>query len=154
MAKLLTRCPVCDSVLGVTELACGQCHTSIHGSFATCRFCRLSAEHLSFVEIFLRNEGNLSRVGAALGLSYPTVRNKLGAALMALGLDVPEGTLDLVPAGLAGVGTEGKEGKEGKQGATLASPSAEVLEQRRLVLQSLSDGTLSVEEAAEALRDL
>ncbi len=154
MAKLLTRCPVCDSALGVTELTCGHCHTSIRGSFATCRFCRLSTEHLSFVEIFLRNEGNLSRVGSALGLSYPTVRNKLGAALIALGLDVPEESIGVVPIselrtdGLAAVSADGR------QGVMVAPPSAEMLEQRRLVLQSLSDGSLSVEEAAEALRDL
>ena len=85
MAKLLTRCPVCEAALGVTELACERCSTRIHGTFDTCRFCRLAPEHLAFVETFLRCEGNLSRVEKELNLSYPTVRNRFSAALVALG---------------------------------------------------------------------
>src|SRR5579871_416271 len=86
MAKILARCPVCEAMLGISELACGRCQTRIHGAFDPCRFCRLTPEHLSFVELFLRCEGNLSRVGEELGISYPTVRNRLANALVALGL--------------------------------------------------------------------
>src|SRR5262245_49727067 len=85
MAKLLTRCPVCEGTLGISELTCGRCRTRIQGTFDPCRFCRLAPEHLAFVETFLRCEGNLSRVEKELNLSYPTVRNKLTAALTALG---------------------------------------------------------------------
>src|SRR5579862_5691570 len=86
MAKILTRCPVCEATMAVSELHCSRCKTSVHGTFETCRFCRLAAEHLGFIEMFLRSEGNLSRVEKELNLSYPTVRNRLQAALGALGL--------------------------------------------------------------------
>src|SRR5579871_2996207 len=87
MATILTRCPVCEGALGVTELQCRRCRTTIRSSFETCRFCRVAPEHLAFIELFLRCEGNLSRVEKELNLSYPTVRNKLQAALTALGLN-------------------------------------------------------------------
>src|SRR5947209_5046320 len=85
MTKILTRCPVCESALGVSELKCGRCQTSIRGVFAACRFCSLTPEHLAFIELFLRCEGNLSRVEKEMGVSYPTVRNRLAGALTALG---------------------------------------------------------------------
>src|SRR5579862_710912 len=87
MAKILTRCPVCEATMAVSELHCSRCKTSVHGTFETCRFCRLEKEHLAFIELFLRSEGNLSRVEKELNLSYPTVRNRLAAALTALGLN-------------------------------------------------------------------
>ena len=86
MAKMLSRCPVCEGALSVSELACGRCSTRVKSVFDPCRFCSLSAEHLGFIEIFLRCEGNLSRVEKELGLSYPTVRNRLTNALNALGM--------------------------------------------------------------------
>src|SRR5579864_9831156 len=86
MAKILTRCPVCEGTLNVAALQCGRCKTRLEGAFDTCRFCRLPPDHLAFVELFLRCEGNLSRVEKELNLSYPTVRNRLQSALTALGL--------------------------------------------------------------------
>jgi|SRR5579871_1883555 len=136
MAKALARCPVCDSMLGISELACAHCRTTIHGVFDPCRFCRLSSEHLAFIELFLRCEGNLSRVEKEMNLSYPTVRNRLGAALTALGLsgeEVAEPTPPVSPA---------------------PEISPEMLQRRRELLESLERGELSAEDAAEALREL
>jgi hypothetical protein len=144
MAKILARCPVCEAALGISELACTQCQTHIHGSFDPCRFCRLAPEHLNFVELFLRCEGNLSRVGEELGISYPTVRNRLSAALVALGF--------------AG-GPDGVAAGEERAFPPFPPPPAlpvrpEVTARRLEVLDALARGEMSAEEAAGALREL
>lgn len=142
MAKLLTRCPVCEGTLGISELTCGRCQTRIQGTFDPCRFCRLPPEHLTFIETFLRCEGNLSRVEKELGLSYPTVRNKLTAALTALGFSEE--------AENGGAAAEARYGF-----ADTPPPTGpEAGERRRTILEALAQGTMSAEEAAEALREL
>lgn len=135
MAKLLTRCPVCEGLLGVTELTCGQCSTRIQGVFAACRFCRLTPEHLGFVELFLRCEGNLSRVGEELSISYPTVRNKLTAALTALGFVSDEALSDA-------------------REERAALPDDAAASRRREMLEAVARGELNIEDAATQLRDL
>ena len=89
MARVLSKCPVCQGELTVTELACQSCGTRIQGSFSTCRFCRLDAEQVMFLEVFLRCRGVIRDVERLLGISYPTVRAKLDSLLEALGL-VPQ----------------------------------------------------------------
>ena len=142
MAKSLTRCPVCESKLGVSELRCVRCQTSIRGSFDPCRFCSLAPEHLAFIELFLRCEGNLSRVEKEMGVSYPTVRNRLAGALAALGL---------------GNGEE-KEATAPPAPVTAQEPSSspqpEPGARRREVLNALARGEMSAEDAAAALREL
>ena len=136
MAKLLTRCPVCEGQLGVTELTCGHCRTRLQGVFATCRFCRLTPEHLGFVELFLRCEGNLSRVGEEMSISYPTVRNRLAAALAALGFDSGVEPADNQPQ--------------------VEAPPEKVSDpvRRREMLEAVARGEMSVEEAAAILREV
>ena len=65
----------------VTKLRCPSCHTELSGQFAPCRFCTLEEKHLQFVEVFLRCRGSIKEVERALGVSYPTVKNMLEAAL-------------------------------------------------------------------------
>lgn len=81
------QCPVCGQEMEVTRLKCSQCGTELNGTFAPCRFCKLEEKHLQFVETFLRCRGSIKEVERALGVSYPTVKNMLDAALAALGLD-------------------------------------------------------------------
>lgn len=147
MAKMLTRCPVCEATLGISELACGRCQTRISGAFDPCRFCRLAPEHLAFLETFLRCEGNLSRVEKELGVSYPTVRNRLSAALAALGFGngVSEG--------------ETHRASEPPPPPDIPFPPAppeppETALRRSNILDSLARGDMSAEDAAVALRDL
>ena len=135
MAKILTRCPVCEAALKVTEVTCLRCKTQVRSAFDTCRFCRLTPEHLAFVELFLRNEGNLSRVEKQLGLSYPTVRNKLSAALAALGF------------------SEQAESHNSPETPEEESGEAEQIQRRRNVLEALARGDLDAVEAAELLRE-
>lgn len=82
-----SQCPVCGQTMEVTRLKCGRCGTELTGEFAPCRFCMLEEKHLQFVEVFLRCRGSIKEVEKALGVSYPTVKNMLDAALTALHLD-------------------------------------------------------------------
>ncbi len=82
-----SRCPVCGGDITITRLKCETCGTELNGAFAPCRFCRLEEKHLQFVETFLRCRGSIKEVEKALGVSYPTVKNMLDAALTALGFD-------------------------------------------------------------------
>lgn len=141
MAKLLTRCPVCEGQLGVTELTCGHCKTRVQGVFTACRFCRLGPEHLNFVEKFLRCEGNLSRVGEELGVSYPTVRNRLVAALTALGFAEEEEPVPSPPR------------TEPRSDLRTEPVTPEISAARREMLEAVARGELSVEEAAAHLRE-
>ena len=123
MAKLLSRCPVCqEGLLAPRELCCEACGAAVRAEFEPCRFCALSAEQSAFIELFLRCEGNISRVERELGISYPTVRNRLTQALRALGL--------------------------ARQTADEAAQ-----ERRREILRAVARGDLPLTTAADALND-
>jgi hypothetical protein len=49
----------------------------MRGEFRPGRFLNLSDDELTFIEVFLSARGNLSEVERILGVSYPTIRNKL-----------------------------------------------------------------------------
>lgn len=83
--EMLGKCPVCREELHVTKLSCNNCHTTIEGDFSTCKFCKLSNEQKSFLETFVKNRGNIKEIEKELGISYPTVRNKLEDVIQALG---------------------------------------------------------------------
>ena len=119
------QCPVCGERMLVTKLRCSHCGTELSGEFAPCRFCRLEEKHLQFVETFLRCRGSIKEVERALGVSYPTVKNMLDAALTALGLD------------------------EKPELRALREK-----EERAEILQRLSDGESDVDTAIEALHQL
>jgi hypothetical protein len=87
MYPALTRCPVCQSELTVSRLHCPSCDTSIDGRFTTGHFANLTHEQLDFIVAFVRNEGKLNRMEEELGLSYPTIRNRLHEVIRALGFE-------------------------------------------------------------------
>lgn len=156
MAKTLTRCPVCEAALHVSELTCGHCRTRIAGQFEPCRFCSLPAEHLAFLETFLRCEGNLSRAEKELGLSYPTVRNRFTALLTALGYgDASSSTTERkVENGFAFAYTTGTQAVPPVPPMSPAPFTQEVTARRLEVLEALGRGEMDAAEAAAALRDL
>ena len=127
MPPVLGQCPVCANPLHVERLRCGHCQTAIEGNFALGRLGRLSAEHLDFVEVFLKNRGVIKDVEAELNISYPTVRARLDEALRAMGY-----------------GDEG-ETPRGRQA------QARAREDRRRVLEDLRERKISAEEAARRL---
>ncbi|MDI6863003.1 MAG: DUF2089 domain-containing protein [Pseudothermotoga sp.] len=90
MARVISRCPVCDSQLLITELTCPSCGTIIRGKFELEEFFRLSPEQLSFLRIFIKARGNLSEVQKELGISYPTARSRLEGIVKTLGYEAEE----------------------------------------------------------------
>lgn len=90
MNTILSQCPVCNEALEITRLTCRNCDTTIEGHFHAGRLGQLSPEQIAFVEIFLKNEGKINRVGEEMGMSYPTVRGRLQEVIAALGYAVEE----------------------------------------------------------------
>ena len=89
MYPLITKCPVCGAQLNVTRLHCSHCDTSIDGTFNTASgpFSQLTPEQVQFVLTFVRCEGRLNRMEDELGISYPTIRNRLYEIIRALGFE-------------------------------------------------------------------
>ena len=81
------RCPICQSELEVTRLHCPSCDTTIDGHFASGHFANLTSEQLEFVVTFVRCEGKINRMEQEMGLSYPTIRNRLHEVMRALGFE-------------------------------------------------------------------
>jgi len=60
-------------------LACPACDIKVEGPFQLNEFATLAQDDLHFLRIFVRCEGRIRDMEAALGLSYPTIRNRLSA---------------------------------------------------------------------------
>ena len=86
MAKdVLGKCPVCGNDTEITKIGCNSCGTTIEGHFQVCRFCRLTDDQKNFLDAFIKCRGNIKEVEKELGISYPTVKNKLDDLASALG---------------------------------------------------------------------
>lgn len=82
---ILGKCPVCGSNTEVTRISCENCDTTIEGHFSPCKFCRLNLEQKQFIDTFIKCRGNIKEVEKELGISYPTVKNRLEDVAIALG---------------------------------------------------------------------
>ncbi len=100
-------------------MSCQKCKTVIEGNFELDKFSYLSKEQKHFVEIFMKNRGNIKEVEKELGVSYPTVRRLLDNTIEALGYNVK---------------------------------SDEPSVNKKDVLEQLSKGELSTEEALQLLK--
>ncbi len=87
MNTLPTRCPICGGEIIVTRIACHECDTTIESRFTAGPFSQLTQEQLEFIETFVRCEGKISRMEGEIGLSYPTIRNRLHEIIRALGYE-------------------------------------------------------------------
>ncbi len=93
-----TRCPVCRSELEISRLHCSTCDTTIEGRFSVGPIAHLTAEHLDFIVTFVRCEGKINRMEQELGLSYPTIRNRLHEVIRALGFEPgKDETIEVTP---------------------------------------------------------
>lgn len=82
MAKLITSCPSCQSgSVRVTHVECQSCGTKFEGDFEIPRLLKLPAEDVKFVEEFLIASGSLKEMAKKMGISYPTVRNRLNSII-------------------------------------------------------------------------
>jgi hypothetical protein len=139
--QVISVCPVCESELHVTRLHCNTCGTTIEGQFNVGRFANLERDQMLLLEAFLRSRGNLRELERELGVSYPTVRNRVEALLRALGLSDGSPLPQTQPSG-----------KEGD--TALAAAPAVSAATRRQILERLARKEIGAEEAAEALRAL
>lgn len=126
------QCPICSNELKITRLGCLKCKTILEGEFTGCKFCKLPNEQLEFIEVFIKCRGNIKDVEKELGISYPTVRNRLEGVLLALGYSV-------------------EKSAEYTEDSKI---SQNVMEKRQAILSSLEKGKLSPQEAAQQLRKL
>ena len=118
-----TRCPICQSELTVARLHCSSCDTSIEGRFASGQFSNLTPEQLEFTFTFVRCEGKINRMEQELGVSYPTIRNRLHEIIRVLGFE------------------------PGKEESTEIGD-----EKRRTILEDLDAGRISADAAMRILR--
>ena len=87
MNKMPTVCPLCGGEIAVTRMHCRDCDTTFDGRFESGVFSHLTPEQLGFVELFVRCEGKITRMENELGLSYPTIRNRLHEVIRAMGYE-------------------------------------------------------------------
>jgi hypothetical protein len=67
------------------RLSCGECHSSLEGEFTLGWLGRLSREQLEFVELMVKNRGNINGVAGELKIAYNTARSRLDDIVEALG---------------------------------------------------------------------
>ncbi|KAA3656601.1 MAG: DUF2089 domain-containing protein [Chloroflexi bacterium] len=124
MRKPIEQCPACGGELIVTQQTCVDCHTMVVGQFKPNIFSKLSQEHLSFVEVFVKNKGNIKEMERELATSYWTIRNQLNDVIAALGFETDD------------------------------TPAAVDTEKRQDILARLDRGVIDVAEATKQLQQL
>ncbi len=124
MRKIIEKCPACQNEVIVTRIRCTQCECEVIGEFQPIIFNRLTPEHLTFVETFVRLRGNIKEMERELRVPYSTIRNHLDDVIKELGF------------------------------ATGTHPELEDLSaaSQQEVLDCLESGEITVEDAAEELR--
>ncbi len=85
MKDYLDKCPACEGELIITSYQCQDCGTEVKGYFPGNKFSKLSQEDLEFIEVFVMNRGSIKEIEKIMGISYPTVRNKLDNVIKSLG---------------------------------------------------------------------
>ncbi len=85
MHPLITRDPVSGNELIVTRLECPQSGIVIEGQFSLGWVGRLSREQMDFVELLVKNRGNIQKLAADLDIAYNTARSRLDEIVTALG---------------------------------------------------------------------
>ena len=124
MRKVLEQCPSCGGDIEVTRLSCTRCETEVTGRFDLCRFCKLSPESVQFLEVFVKNRGNVKEMERELGISYWTSRTRINELIGELGFEVE------------------------------AEQDDDIVRQRREVLEKVDRGEIGAGEAAELLTKL
>jgi len=95
MPLIPQTCPSCSSPLVVTQLNCTVCGTGVVGKFELSPFFRLSPESLRFLEVFVRNRGNVKEMERDTGASYWAIRRRLDEVITEMGMEAPQTVDDL-----------------------------------------------------------
>ena len=83
------ECPACQGRLYPRELRCVDCGLHVKTAYADDNeFAGLADDALHLLRIFVACDGRIRDMESALGVSYPTVKSRLGALKTLLGLDV------------------------------------------------------------------
>jgi hypothetical protein len=82
---LLTRDPITGGELIVTRLESPDSGIVIEGRFSLGWIGRLTPEQLTFVELLVKNRGNIQRLAAELDIAYNTARARLDEIVALLG---------------------------------------------------------------------
>lgn len=90
MHPIITRDPVSGNELIVTRLESPQSGIVIEGQFSLGWIGRLTREQLDFVELLVKNRGNIQKLAQDLDIAYNTARSRLDEIVTALG-GAPEG---------------------------------------------------------------
>src|ERR1700680_231382 len=85
MYPLITRDPVSGHELIVTRLESPKNGFVIEGQFDLGWIGRLTREQLDFVELLVKNRGNIQKLAADLDIAYNTARSRLDEIVTALG---------------------------------------------------------------------
>jgi hypothetical protein len=133
MIPLFHQCPACGGPIIITECKCTRCQLQMRGAFLPGRFSTLSEDQLTFIRVFLRARGNLSEMERILGISYPTIRNKLEEINSAF--EEPEALAPDRTTQSAGPPNSGGEARKG-------------------ILQQVADGQMTAAEALQKLQEL
>lgn len=126
---VISECPVCHHDLEVVQLACSHCSTEIKGNFTLSKFNYLDTEKLYFIEVFVKNRGNIKAIEKEMGYSYPTIKKMLDDVVAGLGYQVDGKEMP-------------EEEKEEENTPTLS---------RVEILEKIDKGEITVEEAAKLL---
>ncbi len=71
------NCPACSTTIEVSECTCPACNTKIQGKFVLPKLLTLTQEEQQFITDFLLCSGSLKDMANQMGVSYPTMRNRL-----------------------------------------------------------------------------
>lgn len=75
--RMPRQCPSCGETLAIRTMECDGCGTRIEGHYDLPLMMRLSDGDMRFVEDFVLCSGSLKEMAGMMGLSYPSVRNRL-----------------------------------------------------------------------------
>ena len=129
---VLTTCPVCKHELNVVKLHCEHCDTEVTWTFTLSKFNYLETEKLYFIEIFIKNRGNIKAIEKELNISYPTVKKMLDEVIVGLGYSADY--------------DEEEDIKEKENKKDLKNQI------KQTILEQIEKGQMTVNEALEALK--
>lgn len=133
------KCPSCSGPLRPAVLACDPCALRVEGRFAQNEFTALGEDQLHLLRIFVHTEGRIRDMESALGLSYPTIKQRLADLRRALAPQADSGVVKSMPPTPSEPPPEPSPAREGSVSE---------------VLSALEDGRLTFDDAMAQIRRL